>query len=203
MTLDIPTFLLDHILLHLPLVDLINARRVCREWNGTILSRQRLRRKLFLQPPTIDADLLRQPVVIHPVLQQLQSNWASTAEPITLTRASGQRSLPNYRYVHARGNFGVALIEADDTDSESDKEIEAGVGRPGTKKAIGARLEDSPVKDQYATEPALTNFVIALPNYNLLVVRPHGVKVWDVAMGVKQLFDKVCRGRTAGFNNSW
>ncbi|KAI5848392.1 hypothetical protein BZA05DRAFT_437609 [Tricharina praecox] len=206
---DIPTFLLDHILLHLPLHDLINARRVCKDWNATILSRQRLRRTLFLQPPTIDADLLRQPVAIHPVLQRLQSNWASTSEPIVLTRAPVERPFPNRQCVHAGGNFGSAPIEVDGPDGlgcpdekDAEKDMEATKSGPTLKMATGVLLKDSPVKEQYATEPALTTFVIVLPTFQLLVVRPQGVRVWDVAMGVKRLFDKVSRERMDGFNSS-
>jgi len=216
MRTDFPIYLLDHILLHLPLLDLLSARRVCKDWNVTILSRQRLRRRLFLQPPTVDADHLRQPVAMHPVLQRLQSNWASIVEPIILTQAPVSQPLPACECIHSAS----APLEADSPGDDDEEDEEGGKGAqdggvaeqsPKTKmrrrrrrrKATGTRLEDSPVKDQYATEPALTTFAIALPTYHLLVVRPLGVCVWDVAMGVKTLFGRVSRGRTDGFGEIW
>ncbi|KAF8242814.1 hypothetical protein K440DRAFT_615442 [Wilcoxina mikolae CBS 423.85] len=54
--------------------------------------------------------------------------------------------------------------------------------------ANGKLLAESPVKDEYATEPALTTFLVVMPGHCVEVGRREGVRVWDVAKGVKKLF---------------
>ena len=84
---DIPCYLLDQIFIHLPISSLQTCRAVSRTWNVTILSRQALRRKLFLQPPTpgVDDVIFRQrPVNLHPIFSKLESNWSEPDVPVTL-----------------------------------------------------------------------------------------------------------------------
>ncbi|KAA8893217.1 hypothetical protein FN846DRAFT_550626 [Sphaerosporella brunnea] len=189
---DIPNFLLDHILLNLGMRDLLSARRVCRAWNDTILSRQQLRRKLFLQPPTIDTQQLRQPVALHPVLHRLQSNWGCPGVPILLTKPDAEAPLKPLAEV-----YGGELIAAEEAGEEGEEE-EEGLDPEFTLHAV--LLKDSPVKDHFATEPALTKFVITLPSYSLNVLRDDGVRVWDVAAGVKGLVEQIGKCRE---EDSW
>jgi hypothetical protein len=184
---DIPNFLLDQILIHLQLPDLQSARRVCTAWNHTILSRQRLRRKLFLQPPTIDTNALRQPVALHPVFRQLQSDWSTPGVPIVLTKGPSADNLEPLMADVCQGKL-EASTEAEDL-----------VKVPLT----GTPLEDSPVKDHYATEPAVKKFVIVFPTYNVDVSNPEGVKVWDVATGVKCLLEEIAKGRGEAWEDSF
>jgi hypothetical protein len=67
----------------------------------------------------------------------------------------------------------------------------------------GTPLEDSPVKDHYATEPAVKKFVIVFPTYNIDVSNPEGVKVWDVATGVKCLLEEIAKGRGESWEDSF
>jgi hypothetical protein len=177
---DIPNFLLDQILVHLQLPDLQSARRVCTAWNYTILNRQRLRRKLFLQPPTIDTNALRQPLALHPVFRQLQSDWSIPGVPIVLTKCpSADKPEPLVADI-CQGKL-VASTE------EDNREL---VRTP----VEGTLLEDSPVKDHYATEPAVKKFIIVFPTYNIDVSNDAGVSVWDVATGVKCLLEEIAKG---------
>ncbi|KAF8536070.1 hypothetical protein BDD12DRAFT_891113 [Trichophaea hybrida] len=140
---QIPYYLLLHIFSHLPAETLIVCKRVCTLWHSTILSSQRFRRLLFLQPPSPETAHARKPVVVHPVLMLLKSDWAIAGSPIVFSSACN---------------------------------------------ANGKLLAECPVKDEYATEPALTTFLVVMPGYCVEIGRREGVRVWDVAKGVKKLF---------------
>ncbi|KAI5818468.1 hypothetical protein BZA77DRAFT_307041 [Pyronema omphalodes] len=137
--MEIPYFLLTDIFEHLPVESLLLCRRVCSLWQSTILSSQRFRRQLFLQPPEPNTTFLRAPVKIHPIFTSLKSDWAIPDIPITISHT-------------------------------------------------GTPLSNCPIKDQYATEPALTTFLVVVPGRCVEINREDGVRVQDVAFGVKTLF---------------
>lgn len=157
--MTIPYYLLPHIFSHLPAETLIVCKRVCTLWHATILSSQRFRRLLFVQPPSPERSYARGPVAVHPVLMLLKSDWANTVAPITFSSSCN---------------------------------------------ANGKLLDESPVKDQYATEPALTTFIVVMPGHCVEVGRGEGVRVWDVAKGVKTLFVGMAeQSKGALFEDNW
>lgn len=168
---SIPYYLLDQIFTHLPYESLVTCRAVSPLWNATILSRQVLRRKLFLQPPTpgIDEKIFRRrPISLHPVLRRLESDWAILNVPITITTAPSTERSPG--------------------------------DQPIAKPKL---LHDSAVKDVFATEPALPEFVLMLPTHSLVVQRAGGVTVEDVANGVKKMYEDMAKTMGGNFVESW
>ena len=145
---------------------LLVCKRVCTLWRATLLSSQRFRRLLFLQPPSDESadagsgDMgSRAPVAVHPALLLLESDWAVPAAPIIFSSAC---------------------------------------------PAAGQRLDRCAVKDNYATEPALSRFLVAVPGHGVEIRRRAGVRVWDVARGVKDLFGTMAAdSKTAMFGESW
>lgn len=138
---------------------------MCTLWREALLSSQRFRRLLFLQPPSAESPYPSSrdmggpaPVALHPVLQLIQSDWAVPAVPIVFSPAS---------------------------------------------PAAGQRLDSCAVKDNYATEPALTRFLIAMPGHSVEIQRHAGVRVWDVARGVKALFAALAGDLKAATLESW
>jgi hypothetical protein len=153
--MEIPYFLLSDIFEHLPVESLLLCRRVCSLWQSTILSSQRFRRQLFLQPPEPNTKFLRAPVKVHPIFLNLKSDWAVLDVPITISHTE-------------------------------------------------TLLSSCPIKDQYATEPALTTFLVVVPGRCVEINRADGVRVEDVAFGVKRLFvDLAGESKSAPFGEHW
>ena len=130
-----------------------------------MLSSQRFRRLLFLQPPSAESPDPSSrdmggpaPVALHPVLLLLKSDWAVPAVPIVFSSACPAADQP---------------------------------------------LNSCAVKDHYATEPALTRFLIAMPGHSVEIRRHAGVRVWDVARGVKALFAALAGDPKAATFESW
>lgn len=157
----VPSYLLTDIFIYLDIFELHCCRAVCREWNEIIANRNVLKPKLFLQPPSPQDDLAC-PVMIHPILRRLQSDWSSKCDPISVGRSSKR----------AGGNNS----KNNNTNNTNN-----------TSKAIRQFLHQLPVKDSFATSPALKKFVIMVPYHTQIIERDEGVTVWGVAYGLKSL----------------
>ena len=166
-----PTFLLYDVLLLLPAHALARCRSVSTLWNEVIISHLRLRRTLFLQPSTpLDAALLRAaPVTIHPALSRVFSEWTLAEAPVYLLTLPPPPSQPF---------------------APGDHKIEAGaVCAESWQPAEDERrlLDDCGAAQQYACCPALEEFVVVVAGRRWVVAREGGVRVADVAAGVKAL----------------
>ncbi|KAI5809137.1 hypothetical protein DFH27DRAFT_252307 [Peziza echinospora] len=102
-----PSYLLDHVFVHLPLADLYACQRVCQEWRSAISYYPSLRPKLFTAPPVQTTTRpCKQPlntaadVQLHPVFTAIEQDWS-----IILSTAVFSRS--DTRNPKALQNFAV------------------------------------------------------------------------------------------------
>lgn len=89
---NIPPYLLQDVLIHLSLFDLLDCRRVCRLWNAVIMSRRHLRQKLFIQQsdidpaPFIDGPPDKLSFELHPVFSMIHFDPSLCVEDTTFGR---------------------------------------------------------------------------------------------------------------------
>lgn len=89
-----PSYLLQDVLTHLNVFDLLSCRRVCRPWYEVLQSRRLLREKLFLkQPDTNLAPFIKEPseratFELHPIFSTIHFTSSLCAEDTTFGRKS-------------------------------------------------------------------------------------------------------------------